>query len=108
MGTAIGQSHGEIARFAHGANYIRHQFRVCKGVRARREARIRRRYGSDGTRTRDPPARPAAYERREAVAREIVFFEDAGIATSRDDIELIAERAAVAGAETILLNNEVR
>lgn len=27
MGAAVGQSHGEIARFAHGANYIGHQFR---------------------------------------------------------------------------------
>jgi hypothetical protein len=26
-GAAVGQSHREIARFAHGANYIGHQFR---------------------------------------------------------------------------------
>jgi hypothetical protein len=30
-GAAAGQRHREIARFAHGANYIGHEFRVCKG-----------------------------------------------------------------------------
>jgi hypothetical protein len=34
VGAARGQSHGEIARFAHGANYIGHQFRGI-GVRHR-------------------------------------------------------------------------
>jgi hypothetical protein len=53
-----------------------------------------------------PLVPPAAYERWEAVAREIAFFEDAGVARSQFDIELIAERAAQAGAETILLDND--
>ena len=34
VGAAVGQSHGEIVRFAHGANYIGHQFRGI-GVRHR-------------------------------------------------------------------------
>jgi hypothetical protein len=34
VGAAVGQSHGEIALFAHGANYIGHQFRGI-GVRHR-------------------------------------------------------------------------
>jgi hypothetical protein len=34
VGAAVGQSNGEIARFAHGANYIGHQFRGI-GVRHR-------------------------------------------------------------------------
>jgi hypothetical protein len=50
-----------------------------------------------------PLVPPGAYERWEEVAREIVFFEDAGVTTNRDDVELIAEHAARAGAETILL-----
>jgi hypothetical protein len=52
-----------------------------------------------------PLVPPAAYERWEKVAREIVFFEDAGVTTNRDDVELIADHAAQAGAEMILLDN---
>lgn len=53
-----------------------------------------------------PLVTEVAYERWDAVAHEIAFLEDAGVARSQYDIELIAEHAARAGAETILLDND--
>jgi hypothetical protein len=47
----------------------------------------------------------AAYGRWSAVAREMLFFDDAGVTSSPDDIAAIAERATAAGAETVLIEH---
>jgi hypothetical protein len=49
-----------------------------------------------------PLVPPAAYERWNAVAREMLFFDDAGVTSSPDEI---AERANAAGAETVLIEH---
>jgi hypothetical protein len=52
-----------------------------------------------------PLVPPVAYDRWNAVARQMLIFDDAGVTSSPDDIAAIAERVNAAGAETVLIEH---